>query len=160
VLIALASWTTLVPATPTATPQWGVVALGALELDSVRARQIENAVAGPIWVVSGELRNPSDEPRAVGATLAVSLLDRAGAPIKTADATLNAALSTQRLREEDPARLREEADAGASELAAKVLAPGASIAVDAVFAACAREVTRFAVATRPARVSTRAVPTP
>jgi hypothetical protein len=96
----------------------------------------------------------------VGSTLAVSLLDRAGAPIATAAATPNAALSTQRLREEDPARLREEADAAASELAAKVLAPGASVAVDAVFATPAREATRFAVETRPVRVSSRAEPTP
>jgi predicted Zn finger-like uncharacterized protein len=160
VLVALATWTTIVPVAPAAAPQLGVVSLGALELRSVRARQIENAVAGPIWVVSGELWNPSDEPRAVGATFAVSLLDRAGAPIGAAEATLNAALSTQRLREEDPARLREEADAAASELAAKVLAPGASVAVDAVFATPAREATRFAVETRPARVPAAAVPTP
>jgi predicted Zn finger-like uncharacterized protein len=159
-LVTLATWTNLVPAAPAAVPQRGVVSLGSLELNSVRARQIENAVAGPIWVVSGELRNPSDEPRAVGATLAVSLLDRAGAPIGTAGATLNGALPMQRLREDDPARLREEAEATASELAAKVLAPGASVAVDAVFTTPAREAARFSVETRPARVSTRAVPTP
>jgi Protein of unknown function (DUF3426) len=148
-----------VPVAPAA-PQRGAVSLGALELRSVRVRQIENAVAGPIWVVSGELRNPSDEPRAVGSMLAVSLLDRAGAPIATAEATLNASLSPQRLREEEPARLREEADASASELAAKVLAPGASVAVDAVFATPARGASRFAVETRTARVSSRAEPTP
>ena len=160
VLVALATWTTLAPVAPAAAPQLGVVSLGALELRSLHARQIENAVAGPIWVVSGEVRNPSDEPRAVGAILAVSLLDRAGAPIGAAEATLNAALSTQRLREEDPARLREEADAAASELAARVVAPGASVAVDAVFAPPARDATRFAVETRPARVPHPAVPTP
>jgi predicted Zn finger-like uncharacterized protein len=159
-LVALATWTTIVPAAPPAAPQLGVVSLGALELRSVRARKIENVVAGPIWVVSGELRNSSDEPSALGTTLGVSLLDRAGAPIEAAAATLNASLSVQRLREEDPARLRAEADAAASELAAQLLAPGASIAVDAVFAAPAREATRFAVETRPARVSTRAVPAP
>jgi len=160
VLVALATWTTIVPVAPAAAPQLGVVSLGALELRSVRVRQIENAVAGPIWVVSGELRNPSDEPRALGATLAVSLLDRAGAPIGAAEATLNAALSTQRLREEDPARLREETDAAAPELAAKLLAPGASVAVDAVFATSAREATRFAVETRPVRAPPLAGPTP
>lgn len=160
VLVALATWTNIVPAAPAAAPQRGVVSLGALELSSARARQLENAVAGPIWVVSGELRNPSDEPRALAATIAVSLLDRTGAPIDAAEATPNAALSTQRLREEDPVRLREEANAAASELAAKVLAPGASIPVDAVFATPAREAARFTVETRPIRVPAPAAPTP
>jgi predicted Zn finger-like uncharacterized protein len=148
-LVALATWTSIVPVAPAAAPPLGVVSLGALELSSLRARQIENAAAGEIWVVSGEVHNPSKDPQPIGATLAVSLLDREGAPIGAAQATLRVALSTQRLREEDPQRLRAELDASAAKLASQVLAPGASVAVDAVFATPAPEAARFVVEARP-----------
>jgi predicted Zn finger-like uncharacterized protein len=148
-LVALATWTSIAPVAPAAAPPLGVLSLGPLELSSLQARQIENAVAGEIWVVSGELRNPSGEPQTIGATLAVSLLDRAGAPIAAAQATLRVALATQRLREEDPQRLRAELDASAAKLASQVLAPGATIAVDAVFATPAPEAARFVVTARP-----------
>ena len=149
VLVALATWTSIVPVAPAAAPPLGVVSFGKLELSSLHARQIENAVAGEIWVVSGEVHNPSKDPQPIGATLAVSLLDRANAPIGAAQATLRAALAIQQLREEDPQRLREESDASATQLASQVLAPGASIAVDAVFATPAPEAARFAVEARP-----------
>lgn len=148
-LVAVASWTSIVPVAPAAAPHLGVVSLGALELSSLRARQIENVVAGEIWVVSGELRNPSATPQSVGAALAVSLLDRAGTPIGAAQATLLAGLSTARLREQDPRRLREESAASAAHLASQVLAPGATVAVDAVFATPAPDAARFAVEARP-----------
>jgi len=148
-LVALATWTSIVPVAPAAAPPLGVISLGKLELRSLRARQIENAVAGEIWVVSGEVHNPSEDPQPIGATFAVSLLDRANAPIGAAQATLRAALGTHRLREEDPQRLRAESDASAAQFASQVLAPGASIAVDAVFATPASEAARFAVEARP-----------
>ncbi len=148
-LVAIATWTSIVPVAPAESPHLGVVSLGALELGSVHARQIENAVAGEIWVVSGELRNPSATPQPIGATLAVSLLDRSGTPIGGAEATLRAGLSTARLREEDPRQLRAESAASAAHFASQVLAPGASITVDAVFATAAPEATRFAVEARP-----------
>jgi predicted Zn finger-like uncharacterized protein len=149
VLIAVATWTTIVPVAPAAAPPLGVVSLGALELNSLRARQVENAVAGEIWVVSGQLHNPSGVPQRIGATLAVSLLDRAGAPLGAAEATLRAGIATQRLREEDPQLLRAELDSSAAQFASQVLAPGASVAVDAVFATPAPGAARFAVEPRP-----------
>ena len=148
-LVALASWTSLMPVAPAASTPFGVVSLGALELRSLHARQIENAAAGEIWVVSGDLHNPSAAPQPIGATLAVSLLDRAGAPIASGQASLRARFATERLREEDPQRLREESDASAVKFAAQVLAPGATIAVDAVFTTPAPEAARFAVEARP-----------
>jgi hypothetical protein len=148
-LVALSTWTSIVPVAPAAQPHLGFVSVGALELSSLRARKIENAVAGEIWVVSGELHNPSGDPQRIGATLAVSLLDRAGAPIGAAQATLRAGLATERLRQEDPKPLREESDAAAVHLASQLLAPGATVAVDAVFTTPAPEAARFAVEARP-----------
>ena len=120
-----------------------------LELRSLRARQIENAVAGEIWVVSGEVHNPSRDPQPIGASLGVSLLDRAGAPIGAARTTFRSGLATERLREADPKQLSAELEASAAEFASQVLPPGAAIAVDAVFATPAPEAARFVVEARP-----------
>ena len=151
-LIALASWTSLAPLAPAAPPQLGVVSLGALELQSLRVRQIENAWAGPIWIVSGELHNPSDAPHALAAGVAVSLLDRSGAAIDGATAVAVPALPPARLREEDPAQLNDAAEHAAAELASQTLAPGARVPIDVVFAEPALRAARFAVETRPLRL--------
>ncbi len=148
-LVALATWTNIARVAPTDRTQLGVVSLGALELNSLYAHPVENAAVGEIWVVSGELRNPSRDSQTVGANLAVSLLDRAGAPIGVARATPRAALAAERLREEDPQQLRTELDASAARFATQVLAPGASVAVDAIFATPAPEAARFVVEARP-----------
>lgn len=161
-LVALASWSSLAPLAPAAT-QHRVVALGELELDSLRVRQIENVWAGPIWVVSGELHNPSDAPRAMGAAVGISLLDSSGAAIDGASAIAQSTLPAERLREADPAQLHEAAEMAAAELGSRSLAPGARVAVDAVFAAPARGAARFAVETLPLRqppAASVAVPAP
>jgi hypothetical protein len=149
-LIAVAGWASLVPVGPLEL-QAGVVSVGPLELDSLRARQVENASAGPNWVVSGELRNPSAEPVALGAALAVSLLDRSGERIDGASAIGVPTLSMERLREDDPVQLREAAEVAAAELGSRILAPGGRVAIDAVFADPARGAARFAVETQPLR---------
>jgi hypothetical protein len=127
------------------------VSLGELELDGLRLRQIENEWAGPIWVLSGELHNPSDSPRAIAAAVAVSLLDPSGAAIEGASAVAQPTLPTEQLRETDPVLLREAAERAAAELGSRTLPPGARIAVDAVFAKPAASAARFAVEKRPLR---------
>jgi predicted Zn finger-like uncharacterized protein len=148
-LAALATWTTVVPATKPTPRALGVVSLGALELTSLRARQLENAVAGDVWVVSGEVHNPSQEPRALGSMLAVTLLDSTGARVGDREATLRPGLEIARLREEDPRHLDEESAAVAMQFASQPLQPGGTVAVDAVFTGAAPGAARFAVEARP-----------
>jgi predicted Zn finger-like uncharacterized protein len=150
VLVAVASWTSLAPLAPAA-PQRAVVSLGELELDSLQLRQVENAWAGPIWVVSGELHNPSDAPHAVGKAVAIELRDGSGDRIGGAAAVAQPSLSAERLREDDPATWDEVGERAATELASQTLAPGARIPVDAVFATPALRAARFAVETRAPR---------
>lgn len=150
VLIAVASWTSLAPLAPAA-PQRAVVSLGELELDALQLRQVENAWAGPVWVVSGELHNPGGAPQAVGKALAVELLDASGERIEGATAVAQPSLSAERLREDDPVTWNEDAERAATELASQTLAPGARVPVVAVFATPALRATRFAVEARAPR---------
>lgn len=148
-LAALATWTSVVPQTGSATASLGVITLGGLELTSLRARQLENAVAGDVWVVSGEVHNPGDEPQALGSMLAVTLLDSAGARVGGQEAKLRPGLEAARLREDDPRRLDAESAAVATHFASQPVPPGATVAVDAVFTTAAPGVARFAVEKRP-----------
>lgn len=149
VLAAVATWTTVVPSTEATPPALGVVSLGALELTSLRARQLENAVAGDVWVVSGEVHNPTKEPKALGSMLAVTLLDSTGARVGDREATLRPGLETARLREDDPHHLAEESAEIAMHFASQEVPPGSSIPVDAVFTSAAPGAARFAVEARP-----------
>ncbi|RIL06749.1 MAG: hypothetical protein DCC71_05615 [Proteobacteria bacterium] len=132
-------------------PRLGIVSVGSLELAKVSARLVENALAGPIWVVSGELRNPASKPRALEAAIGVALLDASGEAIGAATAIVQPSLPVLRLREEDPLRLRETAPASAAALAFRVLEPGARVPVDAVFASAPRAAAQIAVASHPVR---------
>lgn len=149
-LIAVASWTSLAPLAPAA-PQRAVVSLGELELDALQLRQVENAWAGPVWIASGELHNPSAASQVVGKAVAVELLDAHGERIEGATAVAQPSLSAERLREDDPATWSEGAERAAAELASQTLAPGARVPVMAVFATPALRASRFAVETRAPR---------
>jgi predicted Zn finger-like uncharacterized protein len=130
-----------------ATASLGPVA--GFELVQARGRWIENALAGPILVVSGELRNPGPAPRALGSAVVVSLLESDGTPIEASVATAGAPFGDQRLRERDPLELRAEAERAAGALAARELAPGESLPFDAVFERAPGGAERFDLDTKP-----------
>jgi len=81
----------------------------------------------------------------------VTLLDAAGAPIEGAVATLAPPLPPGSLREIEPDRLRDEADAAAAALATRVIAPGTPVAVEAVFASAPRGAVAFALTPQPVK---------
>jgi len=107
--------------------------LAGLEVASARARRIENAQVGPILVVSGELRNPGPGARSFGSRLVVTLLDASGAAVDAPEAVAAAPLGEERLREDDPKRLRGDQERASVEWAARELPAGATLAFDAVF---------------------------
>lgn len=117
--------------------------IGALAVENVRARLVDNAFGGPVFVVSGEVHNPSGEARPIGSAIGVVLLDAAGAPLDRALA--QPALDVASLRSVDPAQLHEAAEQGAASLASRTLAPDARLRFDAVFRGAPRGAVRFAI---------------
>jgi predicted Zn finger-like uncharacterized protein len=132
-LVAATAWGALRPASSGA----GAVRMAPVagfEVSEARARIVENAAAGPILVVSGRLRNPGPASRALGAPLAVQLLDDDGAPIAGASVEAGAALSEASLREDAPETLLAAQQAAAGGFAAAPVAAGAELGFAAVFA--------------------------
>ena len=76
-----------------------------MEAESVEGRWIENALAGPIFVVSGTLRTTGLSPVVV--SLHVQLLDERGDVLDVPPAPVGPALARRALREQDPAILTE-----------------------------------------------------
>jgi predicted Zn finger-like uncharacterized protein len=148
VLVGAALWGTLAPrGTRQAAP--AAQALAGLEATGITGRWVESALAGPVYVVSGELHNPGPEARAPGARLVVRLLDGVGASVAEAAASVSAPLGAARLREATPEELRAAAEQGARSLATTALAPGARVAFEAVLVALPEQARRFELAAIP-----------
>jgi hypothetical protein len=111
--------------------------IGALEVGSLRVRHVENFWAGPLVVVSGELRNPGSAPAKAGAVPRVRVTDATGASVEIAAPWFGSELSERELREEDPAALGAELARSARTLAERSLAPGEGVPVQAVLAGLA-----------------------
>jgi predicted Zn finger-like uncharacterized protein len=123
-LCAYAGVVGLWPRASASEPVLGAQPVAGLEADAVRGRWIENAVAGPIYVVSGELRATSSAPLPTGSLLRVRLLDADGAAIGVEPAAVGPLVSAERLRHWSLRDLREFQETGALRLAWDPLAPG------------------------------------
>jgi len=123
--------------------------VGSLAVEKLRVRVVDNAWAGPLWVVSGELHNPSGAPLRIDAAPTVVLLDASGAPIDGAAALAQPALDPTRLATEDPAVLDGQSAAAARTLVARASEPDARVAFDAILAHAPSRAARFALDTRP-----------
>jgi predicted Zn finger-like uncharacterized protein len=135
-------------------PVLGARPVAGLEAGDVQGRWIENAIAGPIYVVSGELRAATSAPLPTGSLLRIRLLDAAGAPIGAGSAAVGPLVSAEQLREWDLRDLVELQEARALRLAWSPLAAGArrpfhAILGDVPAAAAAFEF-QVATAARPA----------
>jgi hypothetical protein len=98
--------------------------MAGLEAGAIRGHWIENAAAGPIYVISGELYATSSAPLPTGSLLRIRLLDAAGAPTAAESAAVGPPVSEEQLREWNLRDLRESQEAGALLLAWNPLAPG------------------------------------
>jgi len=142
ILAAVVFWASVAPRTAP-----GVRArsqpLAGFEATAIEGRWVENAIAGPLYVVRGELYNPGPEPRTPGARLAVRLLDADGSPLDEALASLAPPLEVAWLREVHPREVRALREAGAQELARTPVVPGGRIAFEAVVETLPEEARRF-----------------
>jgi len=124
-------------------------AVAGLEAGGIAGRWVESALAGPVYVVSGELHNPGPGARAPGVRLVVRLLDEAGVPLAEEATSAAPPLAVEQLREATPEQLRAAAEQGARRLAAQPLAPGARVAFEAVLLALPEQARRFELAAVP-----------
>jgi hypothetical protein len=108
--------------------------LAGIEAASLEGRWLENAVAGPIYVVQGALSRTVLSGGSLGARLEVQLLDAGGAALKAAPAAVGPAVPVGRLREQDPRSLAEAQEGAAQQLARARLAPGQRLPFHAVYA--------------------------
>ena len=86
-----------------------------------------------------------------GQGLRVVPVDARGTPIPARSAPAGLALAPERLREEDPLALRDELARSSASLALARIAPGRSLALQAVFPELPAEATHFVFEAAPAR---------
>ncbi len=122
-----------------------VLRAGRLDAHDLRGRFVENASAGPLFVVSAELRNDSSSFQVPSAALRVVLLASDGSRLPVASAPVAPALEESWLREATPEAIQEQLERGARDLAAASLAPAARVRVDAVLPRVPPEAVRFAL---------------
>jgi predicted Zn finger-like uncharacterized protein len=124
-------------------------AAARFEATAVEGRWLENAAAGPIYVISGKLLRAGSRPAVPGAWLAVRLFDANGMLLSEEAATAGPALPEARLREEDPRELR--AAQAALAMASVPLVPGDAWAFQAILTDLPEAATRFDLAAMPAQ---------
>lgn len=145
-LLAMLAAVSLFPRTP---PRPALVApatrLGGVVVDGARGHLVDNAVAGPLLVVSATLRNDGDRPASAGAAVVVTLTGVEGIEASAARRLAGVAPVERRLRESLPAAIQDEIAGSATELGARMLAPGESLAIAAVFPALPRALGGIAI---------------
>jgi predicted Zn finger-like uncharacterized protein len=143
-LFALVAFATLGPGIGSdAQPGLGTQRLAQLEAQAIAGRWVENAAAGPLFVVSGRLVNPTAAARELGALAGVRLLDANGARMMGETAAIGPVLEPRELRESEPAALQARQLEAGRRLAATSLEPGQSLAFEAVLATVPAAAARF-----------------
>ncbi len=128
--VALAVW----PARIETRPLPVELSIAGLALRVESTRYVENASAGPLLVMSGELRNPGPA-RESGPVLALVLEDAGGRPLPGSETPLGPPIAESDLREDPAASLLERQWRGARALSQKPLRPGERGRFDAVVVA-------------------------
>jgi len=130
-LIGAAVYGSFIPRAPQSTAAGSAQVLDGMEAESVEGRWIENAVAGPIFVVSGTLRTTGRGP--VVAPLHVQLVDEWGDVLDVPPAPVGPEFARRALREQDPAILTEAHGRASQWLARAPIAGGERRRFQAVF---------------------------
>jgi hypothetical protein len=121
---------------------------GDVTAHDVRGRFVENALAGPLFLVSAELRNASAAPQRPGEALRVVLLARDGSRLP-GQGWVAAMPEERMLREASPEAIRSELELGARDLAETVLVPDARVRVAALLHDVPAQAVRFALEEAP-----------
>jgi len=124
-------------------------AAAGLEATGIQGRWLENAAAGPIYVISGELLRAGSRPAVSGARFAVRLFDENGVLLVEEAAAVGPALPEARLREENPQELRAAQAQGALAMAGASLVPGDAWAFHAILSHLPPAASRFDLAAIP-----------
>lgn len=98
--------------------------VGGAIVESVEGQWIENILAGPLFVVSGTLREAGGGSAASRSVIVLRLYDADGRPLDSASAMVGPALSEQQIREGDPEELIARLELGASRISSEPLAKG------------------------------------
>jgi len=93
-------------------------------VESVEGKWIENILAGPLYVVSGTLRNTGAAPAASGSVLVLRLYDASGRPLDSPSAMLGPELTEWQIREGDPDELVARLELGAARMSREPLPSG------------------------------------
>jgi len=105
-LCAYASTIMFFPGLLTAAPDPMAMRVAGFEVVHVEGHWVENAVVGPIYVVSGAFHNTGGTRPAPGSVLRIRLIDAHGAEVVAESATVGPPIPTLRLREWNPRDLR------------------------------------------------------
>jgi hypothetical protein len=144
-LVLIAALTIAPSLAPRSAPASGFQRLANLQAQGISGRWVENLVAGPLFVVSGRLENPSSEAVPLGVLAGVRLLDANGGRLPVEMAPLGPAIPPRELREGDPAALQARQAGGGAELAATPIAPGSGLAFEAVLVGVPTAASRFSI---------------
>jgi len=101
------------PALLAASPDPMPMRVAGFEVVHIEGHWVENAAAGPIYVVSGALHSAGGSRPAADSVLKVRLLDAHGAPVLAESAVVGPPIPTLRLRESNLADLRAEQERAA-----------------------------------------------
>jgi len=110
----------------------GPVAVAGLEAREIRGRMVDNALVGPLFVVTGTLTNAGSSARVPERAIRVVPLDAAAQSLPGA-ILAGAPLSPEEVRRGDPAQLRVALERSAGGLARRPLAAGEGVPFQAVF---------------------------
>jgi predicted Zn finger-like uncharacterized protein len=148
-LVAAGVWSTLGPNRIDRGAPVPLQVIGDLEVEVLASRWIDNAISGPVYVVSGELRSiGSGEPVAVGG-LGIQLLDATGAPLALSATRIATPRHPSHLRESGPEALATEFETGAHSLARLRLRTGDGVPFQGVLTDLPPEAARFRVIAAP-----------
>lgn len=150
---------------PPASGELAAVSIGKLELAGLRVRHVENLFAGPLVVLSGELRNPGSETVRSGVAPRVRITDARGEVLDGALGWVGLGVSPDELRGSEPSALAETLARSARELAERSFAPQDRVSVTAVLGelppgAAAFRIEAAAPAALPATLASPPVPEP
>lgn len=102
---------------------------GGLVADRIEGRWLENAVAGPIYVISGNLHRDSGARVAAGSRLQIQLVDGTGSAIDRAPIWIGPELPHRVLRESSPAEIEALQAHRAADLVAGTIDESSFVAI-------------------------------
>jgi hypothetical protein len=123
--------------------------VAGVEIAELQGRWLENAVAGPMYVVSGRLENPSTHLVTTEGRLALRLLDARGGVVDGDAAPVGLPLPEPQLRADDPRELQARLGMESRTLARVPFEPGASRRFQAVLPAPPDAALRFDLVSLP-----------